>query len=130
MIFMGNIEALIDFFSFIVWIFYVLAMVVLLMLRKLKPDAPRPYKVTEKRNMVCSFMELLILFKVPIIVPIIVIIVGSYLVVAPLVTNPAIEYCYIAAILFVGFVVYVPFVYYKLSMACLGNEICFCFCTS
>ena len=125
MIFMGDVGVLIDSFSFTVWIFYVLAMVVLLMLRKFKPDAPRPYKVTEKRNLVYSFTELLMFFKVPILAPIVVIIVGSYLVVAPLVTTPTIEYCYVAAVLFIGFVVYVPFVYLKMSMGCLGNKICF-----
>lgn len=41
----GDISALIDLFSMTVWIFYVLAMVVLLILRKTKPDANRPYKV-------------------------------------------------------------------------------------
>jgi basic amino acid/polyamine antiporter, APA family len=57
MIFMGNVSDLIDIFSFTVWIFYSLAMVVLLMLRKLKPDAHRPYKVTEKRCFVGLFIH-------------------------------------------------------------------------
>ena len=121
MVFLGDVGVLIDSFSFTVWIFYVLAMVVLLMLRKFKPDAPRPYKVTEKRNLVCSFTE--VNFLICSVCS--RIIVGSYLVVAPLVTNPTIEYCYVAAVLFIGFVVYVPFVYLKMSMGCLGNKICF-----
>ena len=45
MIFGGNIESLIDFFSFTVWIFYGMSMVALLVLRKSKPDIARPYKV-------------------------------------------------------------------------------------
>jgi solute carrier family 7 (L-type amino acid transporter), member 9/15 len=64
---------------------------------------------------------------VPILAPIIVIIVGSYLVVAPVVTDPRPEYGYVAGVLFIGFVVYVPFVFYKWSMGCLGNQICFFF---
>ena len=45
MIFGGNIESLIDFFSFTVWIFYGMSMLALLVLRKSKPDIARPYKV-------------------------------------------------------------------------------------
>ena len=45
MIFGGNIESLIDFFSFTVWIFYGMSMLALLVLRKTKPDIARPYKV-------------------------------------------------------------------------------------
>lgn len=41
----GDISSLIDLFSMTVWIFYVLAMIVLLILRKTKADAHRPYKV-------------------------------------------------------------------------------------
>jgi len=102
LIFAGEITTLIDFFSFTIWIFYVLAMIVLLLLRKTRPDAPRPYKVW-------------------LIVPIIVIIVGSYLVVAPLVTDPAIEYAYIGAAILLGFIFYIPFVYKKYSMPFLGS---------
>jgi amino acid transporter len=45
MIMGGNIESLIDFFSFTVWIFYGMSMLALLVLRKNKPDIARPYKV-------------------------------------------------------------------------------------
>lgn len=42
----GDIVDLIDFSSFLIWIFYGGAMVALLMLRSTKPKAHRPYKVT------------------------------------------------------------------------------------
>ena len=45
MIVQGNIESLIDFFSFTVWIFYGMAMAALIMLRVKKPEIARPYKV-------------------------------------------------------------------------------------
>ena len=61
--------------------------------------------------------------QVPLIIPNIVIIVGSYLIVAPIVTDPAIEYVYILAVFLVGFVVYVPFVYFKYSLRYLGNAL-------
>ena len=41
----NKVASLIDFFTFAIWIFYVLAMVVLLILRKTKSDVIRPYRV-------------------------------------------------------------------------------------
>jgi L-type amino acid transporter 9 len=41
----GDIATLIDFASFLMWTFYLLAMLALLVMRKTKQDAPRPYKV-------------------------------------------------------------------------------------
>jgi amino acid transporter len=41
----GDIESLIDFFSFTVWIFYGMSMLALLLLRKNNPNLARPYKV-------------------------------------------------------------------------------------
>lgn len=41
----GNILELIEFASFLIWIFYGTAMVALLILRKTKKDIPRPYMV-------------------------------------------------------------------------------------
>jgi L-type amino acid transporter 9 len=43
----GDIASLIDFASFLIWIFYGLAMVALLVMRRTKQDAVRPYKVLE-----------------------------------------------------------------------------------
>ncbi len=45
MILQGDIESLIDFFSFTVWIFYGMAMAALVALRWKKPEIARPYKV-------------------------------------------------------------------------------------
>jgi len=99
---LGDVSGLIDLFSFAMWIFYVLAMVVLLILRKTKPDAPRPYRV-------------------PIIMPVVTLVVGSTLVVAPIVTAPTLGYLYVLASLFVGILVYIPFVYYKVTISCMES---------
>ena len=40
---------------------------------------------------------------------------------APIVTEPAVEYLYVLGVLFVGFLVYIPFVYYKCSLGFMGN---------
>lgn len=45
MIVFNDMTTLIDFFSFVAWIFIVLAMIVLLLLRKTRPNASRPYQV-------------------------------------------------------------------------------------
>lgn len=43
----GDVVELIEFASFLVWIFYGLAMVALLVLRKTKKNVLRPYKVKD-----------------------------------------------------------------------------------
>ncbi|XP_046464185.1 b(0,+)-type amino acid transporter 1-like isoform X2 [Daphnia pulex] len=94
MIIPGDIASLIDFFSFTAWIFYGAAMLALIVMRFTKKDAPRPYKV-------------------PIIIPVIVLIISVYLVIGPIVDNPKIEYLYATLFILAGFLLYVPFVYYK-----------------
>ncbi|KAI4473884.1 hypothetical protein M0802_015894 [Mischocyttarus mexicanus] len=41
----GDITALIEFASFLTWVFYGFAMIALIIMRRTKPDAPRPYAV-------------------------------------------------------------------------------------
>ncbi len=101
MIIPGDIASLIDFFSFTAWIFYGGAMTALLVMRYTKPDAPRPYKV-------------------PIVVPILVLVISVYLVVGPIVDNPKVEYLYATLFIAAGFFVYVPFVHYKLVLPGMG----------
>lgn len=54
-------------------------------------------------------------------IPIIVILVGSYLVVAPFISQPTLRYLYVLAGVLLGVVVYVLFVYYKVSFKFIGN---------
>ncbi len=65
----GDMESLIDFFSFTVWIFYGMAMCALITLRWKNPEIARPYKV-------------------PIWIPVIVLIFSVFLVIAPIVNDP------------------------------------------
>ncbi|XP_065569910.1 b(0,+)-type amino acid transporter 1-like isoform X6 [Artemia franciscana] len=101
MIIPGNIGSLIDFFSFTAWIFYGGCMAALILMRYTRPNAPRPYKV-------------------PIIMPIIVLIVSVYLVVAPIVEDPQIEYLYATMFILAGLIFYIPFIYYKVPVKCMG----------
>ncbi|KAH9638416.1 hypothetical protein HF086_007723 [Spodoptera exigua] len=97
MVLYGTIDSLIDFFSFTAWIFYGGAMLALIVMRRTKPHAPRPYKV-------------------PIIIPYVVLLVSTYLVVAPIVDKPQWEYLYATAFIFGGLLVYVPFVKWGYSL--------------
>lgn len=45
MVLAKDVAELIDFFTFVMWIFYVLVMTLVLVLRKTMPDTPRPYRV-------------------------------------------------------------------------------------
>lgn len=87
----GTINSLIDFFSFTAWIFYGSAMLALLVMRYTRPDVPRPYKV-------------------PIIIPLTIFVISLYLVVAPIIDKPQIEYLYSVIFMIAGMIFYVPFV--------------------
>ncbi|CAH1173450.1 unnamed protein product [Phaedon cochleariae] len=97
MVMYGTIDSLIDFFSFTAWIFYGGAMLALIVMRHTKPTYPRPYKV-------------------PIIIPYLVLVISVYLVVGPIIDKPTFEYLYASFFILGGMVFYVPFVHYKLRI--------------
>ncbi|KAF2894538.1 hypothetical protein ILUMI_11632 [Ignelater luminosus] len=97
MVLYGTIDSLIDFFSFTAWIFYGGSMVALIVMRYTKPNYPRPYKV-------------------PIIIPVVVLVVSVYLIIGPIVDKPTIEYLYAAMFILGGMIFYVPFVHYKVRI--------------
>ncbi|ENN74488.1 hypothetical protein D910_03886 [Dendroctonus ponderosae] len=94
MVLYGTIDSLIDFFSFTAWIFYGGAMLALIVMRHTKPNYPRPYKV-------------------PIIIPYLVLLISFYLIIGPIVDKPTIEYLYAALFILGGMIFYVPFVHFK-----------------
>ncbi len=94
MIIPADIGSLLNFFSFTAWLFYGAVAAALLVLRFKWKDVKRPYKV-------------------PLIFPIITLLVSIYLVIAPLVQDPAIEYLFVAVSIFAGLVFYFPFVQFK-----------------
>ncbi|XP_034950841.1 b(0,+)-type amino acid transporter 1 isoform X1 [Chelonus insularis] len=93
MVLSGNIDSLIDFFSFTAWIFYGGSMLALLVMRKTRPNHPRPYKC-------------------PLVIPIFVLGISMYLIVGPIIDNPQIEYLYAAGFIAAGMLFYLPFVKY------------------
>lgn len=94
-IIVGDIEALIEFASFLIWVAYGSAFVSLLVLRRTHPHIPRPYKV-------------------PIIIPIFALCVAIFLSVMPIISEPSIKYLAALAFIFSGIAVYTPFVYHKI----------------
>ncbi|GIY03053.1 b(0,+)-type amino acid transporter 1 [Caerostris extrusa] len=97
MICAGNIGGLIDFFSFVAWMFYGGTMVTVVVMRFTEKDLPRPYKV-------------------PIVIPLVMIVVSAYLVLAPIIENPQVEYFYALLFLLSGLCFYIPFVHFKIRL--------------
>lgn len=95
MVLYGTIDSLIDFFSFTAWIFYGGSMLALIVMRFTKPNYPRPYKV-------------------PIIIPVVVLVISAYLVIGPIIDKPQIEYLYTILFILMGLVLYVPFVRWRM----------------
>ncbi|XP_055719446.1 b(0,+)-type amino acid transporter 1-like isoform X2 [Salvelinus fontinalis] len=91
----GDFQSIVNFFSFTAWFFYAITLSGLLYLKIKKPELPRPYRV-------------------PIVIPILVIIAAIFLVLAPIIDNPAIEYLYVTLFIFSGVLFYVPFIHFKL----------------
>ncbi|GFR85810.1 B(0,+)-type amino acid transporter 1 [Elysia marginata] len=95
-VYLGEIYSLIDFFSF-TGLFYGLTFASLLVFRVTKPDKPRSYKC-------------------PIVIPIAMLVISAYLVIAPIIKKPSIGYLYAALFCLGGLIFYFPCVKYKLNV--------------
>ncbi|KAJ8303562.1 hypothetical protein KUTeg_019958 [Tegillarca granosa] len=93
----SNIGALLNFIGFLSWFFYGLGMINIIILRFKMKDAPR-------------------VFKVPLIIPVLVLLCCIYLVVSPFIQNPRVEFLYALGLILAGVIVWIPFVYFKLSI--------------
>uniref|UniRef100_A0A3Q3G4N2 b(0,+)-type amino acid transporter 1 n=1 Tax=Labrus bergylta TaxID=56723 RepID=A0A3Q3G4N2_9LABR len=85
----GDFQSIVNFF-FTAWFFYAITLSGLLYLKIKKPEL------------------------VPIILPILVLIAAVFLVLAPIIDDPQIEYLYVALFVLSGAILYVPFIRYKL----------------
>lgn len=61
------------------------------------------------------------LLQVPIIIPVVVLVVSLYLIVAPIIDLPQIEYLYAMIFIVGGLVFYFPFVYYGYQSRAMGE---------
>ncbi|KAL4235159.1 b(0 +)-type amino acid transporter 1 [Mactra antiquata] len=102
MVIPADIGSLIDFFSFAAWLFYGMAVSCVLVLRIRRPDAHRPIKVF-------------------ILIPIIFALCSIYLVLAPIIQDPRLEFLYAFLFIIGGLLFYIPFVVYKLDRGCFDK---------
>ncbi|CAD7692837.1 unnamed protein product [Nyctereutes procyonoides] len=94
----GDINSLVNYFSFAAWLFYGLTILGLVVMRFTKKDLERP-------------------IKVPIFIPILVTLISVFLVVAPIISKPAWEYLYCVLFILSGLIFYFLFVHYKFGWA-------------
>ncbi|XP_060066525.1 b(0,+)-type amino acid transporter 1-like [Ylistrum balloti] len=102
MVFPGNLSELIDFFSFTAWIFYGVTVSSLIVSRFTMKDAER-------------------VFKVPLPIPILFVLLSIYLVIAPIVQSPRIEFLYAFLFIIGGLIFYIPLVHFKLNIPFWGK---------
>ncbi|CAF4316989.1 unnamed protein product, partial [Rotaria sordida] len=93
----SNIGSLIDFFSFVAWVFFGLTFVATICCKFTKPKAFRA-------------------IKVPIPIIIFMILVAIYLVIAPVISSPNVGYLIAVIILLVGLIFYYLFVFRKIQL--------------
>ncbi|KAI5618843.1 b(0,+)-type amino acid transporter 1-like isoform X1 [Silurus asotus] len=98
----GDFQNIINFFSFTSWFFYGVTISGLLYVKVKKLDLPRAYKV-------------------PIFVPILVFLVAVFLVLAPIIDKPQLEYLYVTLFILSGALVYFPFIHFKLCPSLLDK---------
>lgn len=102
MVIPSDISSLIDFFSFAAWMFYGLAVSCVIILRIRRPKDERPIKVF-------------------ILIPIVFVLCSIYLVIAPIIQEPRIEFLYAFVFIVGSLVFYFPFVVFKLDRGCFDK---------
>ncbi|XP_017274136.1 b(0,+)-type amino acid transporter 1 [Kryptolebias marmoratus] len=94
----ADINSLINYFSFAQWAFYGLTALALIVMRFTRKELKRPVKV-------------------PVVLAGIMVVVSCYLVLAPIIDKPELEYLYCTIFIFSGLLLYFPFVYWKVNWA-------------
>ncbi|XP_042677635.1 B(0,+)-type amino acid transporter 1 isoform X1 [Centrocercus urophasianus] len=90
----GDINTLINYFSFAVWIFYGLSVFGLIVMRFKRKELKRP-------------------IRIPLVIPVIVTLISILLVLAPIITAAELAYLYCVLFILSGLIFYVLFVHYK-----------------
>ncbi|XP_069585075.1 b(0,+)-type amino acid transporter 1-like isoform X1 [Ranitomeya imitator] len=102
----SDLISLTNYFSFSSWLLVGLTCVSLVVLRYREPNLERPYKV---------FLP--IAFGV--------IAVSIFLVLAPIIQSPKVQYFYALLFMFSSVIIYIPFVYFKLKIPYFDKVTCF-----
>uniref|UniRef100_A0A3B3DGU4 b(0,+)-type amino acid transporter 1 n=1 Tax=Oryzias melastigma TaxID=30732 RepID=A0A3B3DGU4_ORYME len=90
----ADINTLINYFSFAQWAFYGLTALSLIVMRFTRKELHRPVRV-------------------PIFIAALMVVVSCYLVLAPIIDQPELEYLYCTIFIFGGLILYYPFVHLK-----------------
>jgi len=98
-LFPNDFNSLVNYFSFSMWIFHGMSAAALIRLRYTQPNRHRPYKV-------------------PIVIPWVVILVAIFLVLFPIISEPAWEFLYAFMFIMSGLLFYVPIVHYQKKPDC------------
>ncbi|KAF4084282.1 hypothetical protein AMELA_G00126860 [Ameiurus melas] len=98
----GDFQSIVNFFSFTAWFFYGVTISGLLYIKIKFPDLPRAYTV-------------------PIFIPILVLLAAVFLVLAPIIDNPQLEYLYVTLFILSGALIYIPFIHFKLCPGLLDK---------
>ncbi|XP_061670432.1 b(0,+)-type amino acid transporter 1-like isoform X5 [Syngnathoides biaculeatus] len=94
----GDINTLVNYLSFAQWLFCGLTTLSLIVMRFTRKELKRP-------------------FKVPIVIPVLLLLICCYLVLAPIIDNPDIKFLYWAIYILSGLLLYYPFVHLKVKWA-------------
>ncbi|XP_073879174.1 B(0,+)-type amino acid transporter 1 isoform X2 [Macaca fascicularis] len=94
----GDINSLVNYFSFAAWLFYGLTILGLIVMRFTRKELERP-------------------IKVPIVIPVLVTFISVFLILAPIISKPAWEYLYCVLFILSGLIFYFLFVHYKFGWA-------------
>ncbi|XP_017330871.1 b(0,+)-type amino acid transporter 1 isoform X1 [Ictalurus punctatus] len=98
----GDFQGIVNFFSFTAWFFYGVTISGLLYIKIKFPELPRAYTV-------------------PIFIPILVLLAAVFLVLAPIIDNPQLEYLYVTLFILSGALIYIPFIHFKLCPGLLDK---------
>ncbi|KAK3101335.1 hypothetical protein FSP39_002815 [Pinctada imbricata] len=90
----GDISTLMDFYSFSAWLIYGFSAFTVLFLRFKEPKSER-------------------LYKVPLFIPILTVIISAYLVLAPIIREPKVQFIYAVMFILSGLLIYFPLIYGK-----------------
>uniref|UniRef100_A0A8D0VBK7 b(0,+)-type amino acid transporter 1 n=1 Tax=Sus scrofa TaxID=9823 RepID=A0A8D0VBK7_PIG len=101
----GDINSLVNYFSFAAWLFYGLTISGLVVMRFTRKELKRP-------------------IKVPIVIPVVVTLLSLFLVLAPIISMPAWEYLYCVLFMLSGLIFYFLFVRYKFGWAQKISKAC------
>ncbi|XP_034965883.1 b(0,+)-type amino acid transporter 1 [Zootoca vivipara] len=94
MVIAGSFSQIVNLFSFTAWLFYGTTVAGLLYLKIKKPELPRSYKV-------------------PIIIPVVFLMASIYLVLAPIIDQPQMEFLYVILFISSGIIFYFLLIHYK-----------------